>query len=142
MILPRWTKTQKDAPNTASTHVGTTDMIYASTSHVYGNVYRCIQPLEEKQQLKNEAEALLGEGIACFEQQQYDLAKIKFEKALMLFTELGDEEKIEECKEWITSCEEKEKEERGFCMGSVLIIIILLGGRILHNAFKPHRKRK
>jgi tetratricopeptide (TPR) repeat protein len=52
---------------------------------------------------QSEAEALLNDGIAYYNLQQYDLAGSVFEKALTLFTELQNT-KIEECEEWMASC--------------------------------------
>lgn len=104
---------------------------FTKVSECQGYIDRCNQYLEEEQLKADRAEALFDEGVSYFEQEQYDLARIKFEEALTLFVELGDEEKIGECEEWIISCEQElEKENGGFCMGSSLIIIIILGGSL------------
>jgi tetratricopeptide (TPR) repeat protein len=87
---------------------------------------QCIQILEQEQ-VRAEAEALFNEGIALFEQQQYVEAKAQFEEALAKYTELQDEEKIQACQEWITSCEEgPEATNGGVCMGSSLVFTALL----------------
>ncbi len=93
-------------------------------------------------QLKSEAESLLNEGISLFGQQQYAEAKTKFEEALAKYTELEDEEKVEECQEWITSCEQEKPAEGedggGTCMGTSLVFIALLGAALAH-AFRCRR---
>ncbi|MGD2248464.1 MAG: hypothetical protein PVF58_08655 [Candidatus Methanofastidiosia archaeon] len=74
---------------------------------------------------------------------QYDLARTKFEVALSLFTELGDEKKVKECEEWIASCEKQKKLEKGegFCIGSFLIMFLLFGG-VLQGLFIGLSSRK
>jgi len=79
-------------------------------------------------QKRADAEALFNEGVTYFQQEQYEEAKAKFEEALTIFTELGDEEKIEECKEQIASCEEAGK---GSCLGTVMISLIVMWGSVM-----------
>lgn len=92
-------------------------------------------------QTKEEAENLFNEGIDYFNEQKHDQAEAKFKLALAKFKELGDEEKVKECEDWISSCEETKESEQpeenggGFCMGSSLILIALLGAA-LSSAFK------
>ncbi|MBU7029260.1 MAG: tetratricopeptide repeat protein [Theionarchaea archaeon] len=95
---------------------------------------QCTQLLEQEK-IRSEAEELFNEGITLFEQQQYEEAKTKFEEALAKYTELQDEEKIQECQDWISSYE---KELKGFCIGSVLIFTTLLGA-FLVRALKSCR---
>lgn len=83
----------------------------------------------EQAQLRVTAEALFNEGVTYFQQGQYEGAKMKFEEALTIFTGLGDEEKMEECKEWIASCEEAGK---GFCLGTVMISLVVMWGSVIH----------
>ncbi|MBU7016241.1 MAG: hypothetical protein HXS44_01935 [Theionarchaea archaeon] len=89
---------------------------------------QCSQLLEkEAQEMK--AEGLFSEGKSLSEQQQYGEAKSKFEEALTLYEELGDDEKSQECREWITSCEEAQKPpEGGFCLGSLLLVFMVCAG--------------
>ncbi len=92
----------------------------------------CDQSLEQGQQ-KTDADALFDEGIDLFDQQQYEDAKAKFEEALAAYTDLGDEEKVQECKDWISSCEEQmggEEDGGGTCMGSGLIVLAFLGAAL------------
>ncbi len=95
---------------------------------------QCAQLLEQEK-IRSEAEQLFNEGVTLFEQQQYEEAKAKFEEALAKYTELQDEEKIQECQDWISSCE---KELKGFCIGSTLIFTTLLGA-FLVRALKSCR---
>jgi len=95
-----------------------------------GYIDQCEQVIE-KDQLKSEAESLL--------KQQYAEAKTKFEEALAKYTELEDEEKVEECQEWITSCEqEMPADGGGTCMGSSLVVAFV--GFFLANIVKSRRK--
>jgi tetratricopeptide (TPR) repeat protein len=94
---------------------------------------KCTEYLEKIQSRAN-AETLLDEGIAHFRQGQYEEAKTKFQEALTIFTELNDEEKIQDCKEWIASCEEAMKppeEEGGFCLGTILLVTLIGIGLIV-----------
>jgi tetratricopeptide (TPR) repeat protein len=54
--------------------------------------------LVEKQE---KAESFLSEGITHFEQEEYEVARDKIKEALVLYTELQDEEKIRECNQKI-----------------------------------------
>lgn len=54
--------------------------------------------LVEKQE---KAESFLSEGITYFEQEEYKVARDKIKEALVLYTELEDEEKIRECNQEI-----------------------------------------
>ena len=83
-------------------------------------VQQCESRIETEKSQK-EAGTLLNEGITYFEEQQYKRAKTKFEEALSVFTELQNEEKIAECKEWITSCEEVSKDEESLKIPTVII---------------------
>jgi tetratricopeptide (TPR) repeat protein len=89
----------------------------------------CTEVLEESQK-RSEADALFQEGVSYFEQEEYGLAKEKFEGALSLYEELDDEEKVQECRDRIASCEEQEgksEEEGGFCLGSCFLLLLILG---------------
>lgn len=88
---------------------------------------QCIQLLEEEK-IRDEAGQLFNEGVDYFDQQQYEEAKTKFEEALAKYTELQDEEKMQECQDWIDSCE---KELKGSCLGSSLILAALLGASLI-----------
>lgn len=116
---------------------------FTKVSECQNYIDRCSQHLEEEQLKADKTEALFNEGVSCFEQGQYDMAKTKFEKALTLFTELDDEEKVKKCEEWIASCEKQLEEEgsRGFCVGSTMIMLLLLGGA-LQNLFIGRSDRK
>jgi hypothetical protein len=106
---------------------------FGKVSECLNFINQCNQHLEKEQLKADKAETLLNEGVTYFEHQQYDLARTKFEDALTLFTELGDEDQVKECEKWIASSEEKEQKERengGFCTGSSLIILILLSGTL------------
>ena len=107
----------------------------------------------EQEQTRSEAEALFSEGESYFGQQLYEDAKAKFEEALAKYTELGDEEKINECNERISSCEqaltgegEEDVEEGdggedgGSCVGTSLIVMILLGAALV--SMMRYRNRK
>lgn len=82
---------------------------------------------------REQAEALLKEGITYVREEYYDLARAKFEEALILFTELQDEEKIQECEEWIASCEKPEKHKKpssiytGYIIGAVIVLSLVIG---------------
>lgn len=52
-------------------------------------------------------EILLNEGVTSFDQHHYEEAKAIFEEARAVYAALQDNQKIEECKDWITSCEEQ-----------------------------------
>ncbi len=85
--------------------------------------------------VREHADILFSEGVTSFEKQQYERAKAKFEEALLLFTELQDSEKIEECNEWITSCEEFLDGESPittnvFLVGAIITIMVsaVVGG--------------
>lgn len=83
-----------------------------------------------------EAEALMNEGITCHREQEYDLAKIKFEEAFAIFTELQNTEKMQECERWIASCEASEKdlqerESRGVKNGMIISIVVLISASVL-----------
>lgn len=92
---------------------------------------QCTQ-LIEQEQTREEADNLVEEGVTYFEQEQYEKAKTTFEEALAKYTEIGDEEKVAECQEWVRSCEE---ELKGFCTGSSLILMALFGA-VLVSVFK------
>jgi tetratricopeptide (TPR) repeat protein len=84
----------------------------------------------EEMQKRSDADALFQEGISYFEQEEYALAKEKFEAALSLYEELDDDEKVQECRDRIASCEEqdgKSEEEGGFCLGSWFLLLLVLG---------------
>jgi tetratricopeptide (TPR) repeat protein len=98
---------------------------------------QCTQ-LMEQELIREEADNLVKEGITYFEQEQYEKAKTTFEAALAKYTELGDEEKIAECQDWIHSCEE---ELKGFCMGSSLIFIALFSA-VFVSVFKSSRNKQ
>jgi tetratricopeptide (TPR) repeat protein len=97
----------------------------------------------EQEQIRSEAEALFSEGETYFGQQLYEDAKAKFEEAFAKYTELGDEEKINECNEWILSCEKKltisVEENGGTCAGTSIIFVILLSSG-LANRVRFRRK--
>ena len=79
-----------------------------------------------------EAQSLLDEGISLFENQEYEKANLKFEEALTKFSELEEEEKIEECNEWITSCEEAlNPPSSGICLGTIILGILISSGFLL-----------
>ena len=99
----------------------------AKVSECQDYIDKCTHYIEQAQ-LGADAEALFNEGVTYFQQEQYEEAKAKFEEALAIFIELGDEEKIEECKEWIASCEEADK---GFCLGTVMISLIVMWGSVI-----------
>ena len=99
---------------------------------------QCVQ-VAEQQMIRSEADTLFSEGETNFEQQLYEDAKAKFEEALAKYTELGDEEKINECNEWISSCENELS--GGFCMGSSLVFVVLLGA-VLAYAVKKAKVRR
>ena len=93
--------------------------------------------------LQQEAEMLLTEGITFFEQQQYSQANLRFEKALAAFTELQEEESIQECKQWIASCK-RNLEILGvlrsnFSIVGVVILALLSG---IAAVFVVTRKKK
>jgi tetratricopeptide (TPR) repeat protein len=98
----------------------------AKVSECRDYIDTCTQYMEQAQS-RAEAEALFSEGVIYFEQEQYEEAKTTFEEALIIFTELGDEEKAEECTERIASCEEAGK---GSCLGTVLISLIVMWGSV------------
>jgi tetratricopeptide (TPR) repeat protein len=83
---------------------------------------------QKKEELTAEAEQLLQEGIDHYEQGLYEEAETAFSQALEKFQEVGDEEKVQECQQWIESCESKKGEEKtestGFCLGSFLIVLL------------------
>lgn len=90
-----------------------------------GYIAQCIQFLEQEQK-RTEAEGLLNDGIALFEEKQYESAKIKLEEALKLFTELEDEEKVQECNQWISSCNEAlMMPNTMYVLSGVLIVVAL-----------------
>lgn len=101
----------------------------AKVSECQDYIDTCTHYMEQAQS-RADAEALFNEGVTYFQQEQYEEAKTKFEEALALFTELGDEKKIEECKEWIASCEE---EGKGFCLGTVMISLIVMWGSVMRR---------
>lgn len=80
------------------------------------------------------AEVLLSDGIAHFRHQEYDRAKSKFEEALSLFTEMQDEGKIQECNQWIASCEDSSASSKsswtnlGLMAGVVAALLLLVIG--------------
>lgn len=84
--------------------------------------------LLEKEESRTKAEILFNEGIAHYEREEYDAAKSKFEASYALYRELGDEEKINKCEEWIDSCEEALESAGGFCFGTALVIIMMAAG--------------
>lgn len=92
---------------------------------------QCTQFIEQEQ-TREEADNLVEEGVTYFEQEQYEKAKTTFEEALAKYTEIGDEQKVAECQEWVRSCEE---ELKGFCMGSSLVSMALFGA-VLVSVFK------
>ena len=96
----------------------------AKASECQDYIDECTQYVEQAQS-RADAEVLFNEGVTYFQKEQYEEAKAKFEEALAIFTELGDEEKIEECKKQIASCEEAGK---GFCLGTVMILLTVLWG--------------
>jgi tetratricopeptide (TPR) repeat protein len=87
-----------------------------------------------------DADTALKEGMGYIELQDYKNAKTSFEKALALYRELGDEEKVSECEEWITTCEQElekakepqeepeEPEGNGFCLGTVMLTGLMVLG--------------
>lgn len=98
----------------------------AKVSECRDYIDTCTQYMEQAQS-RAEAEALFNEGVTYFNQEQYEEAQTTFDEALIIFTELGDEEKAEECREWIASCEEAGK---GSCLGTVLISLIVMWGSV------------
>jgi tetratricopeptide (TPR) repeat protein len=86
---------------------------------------------QKKEELTAEAEQLLQEGIDHYEQGLYEEAETTFNQALEKFQEVGDEEKVQECQQWIESCgsqkEEEPPESTGFCLGSFLIVFLQAG---------------
>jgi hypothetical protein len=54
----------------------------------------------------------------------YEEAETAFNQALEKFQEVGDEGKVQECQQWIESCESQKGEEKpestGFCLGHSL----------------------
>jgi hypothetical protein len=48
---------------------------------------------------------LFEEGITFYEQQEYVEAIGKFDEARILFSQVQDQEKIEECENWVATCE-------------------------------------
>ena len=96
----------------------------AKVSECQDYIDECTHFLEQAQ-LRVKAEGFFNEGVTYFQQEQYEEAKIKFEEALAIFEELGDEEKIEECKEWIGSCDEAGK---GSCVGTAMISLLVMWG--------------
>jgi len=103
-------------------------------------VTECDQGLMQQQ----EAETFFNEGITYFEQQQYSVAKMKFEEALAVFTELQDTENVQECEEWIISCE-KYLEVVGFfrryitVIGAVVIVSLLGVGVAVYKVKKKQK---
>ena len=97
----------------------------------------------EQEQIRSEAEALFSEGETYCGQQLYEDAKAKFEEALAKYTELGDEEKINECNEWILTCEKEltssVEENGGTCAGTSIVFVILLSSG-LANRVRFRRK--
>ena len=92
---------------------------------------QCASLLEEEK-LRKEAEEIFNKGVMYFEQQQYDIAKTTFQLALLAFTELGDEEKIEECNKWIASCEEAlAPPEEGSCLGTAVVTLMVVAGVLI-----------
>ncbi|MBU7001916.1 MAG: tetratricopeptide repeat protein [Theionarchaea archaeon] len=80
----------------------------------------------EEQKKREEADRLFGEGVTYSEQGNCEMAVGKFEEALSLYEELGDEEKVQECVDRIQSCEDQEGEESeggGFCLGSTFVVL-------------------
>lgn len=78
----------------------------------------------ENEKNREKAETYVRRGIAYFEEQQYDLAKARFEEALVIYRELQDSEKVTECEEWIASCEEVYTESTSF--GIIIGVVIVL----------------
>ena len=122
------------------------------TSECQNYIDQCDQ-FEAERKLKSEAQSSFNKGVGLFEQQQYEEAKSAFEEALAKYTDLGDEEKIRECEEWITSCEEamtgepEEEEEEpeddgGLCIGSSLIVLIFLSGTLINVLSRKNRSKK
>jgi hypothetical protein len=91
----------------------------------------------EKEQLTEKAEETFNQGITYYEQGKYDLAKITFQSALTMFTELDDKEKIEACNQWIASCSDAlTPPENGSCLGTI-IVVVLLGGILISKMAQP-----
>ncbi|MBU7037366.1 MAG: Gldg family protein [Theionarchaea archaeon] len=99
-----------------------------------------------------DADIALKEGIEYLELQDYESAKASFEKALALYRDLGDEERIRECEEWISTCEQEQEQEQekggeqqeqqeepevdGPCLGT-----LILAGLIVTGIFVGMRKK-
>jgi tetratricopeptide (TPR) repeat protein len=80
------------------------------------------------------AETLLNGGIAYYRDQQYDMAKASFEHALVMFTELQDADKVQQCEQWIASCEEHcSYQENGESHSK--LSEMLIGAMILFSGF-------
>lgn len=89
-------------------------------------IEQCINFAKEE---VTKAEAIYNEGVTLFEQGEYEAAKARFEEALALYTELGDEEKIAECNQWITSCEEAlEPPVSDSCLGTAILALMVIVG--------------
>jgi tetratricopeptide (TPR) repeat protein len=94
---------------------------------------QCTAIIENRLSL-SEAQSLLDEGISLFEDQEYEEANLKFKEALTKFSELGEGEKMEECEEWIASCEEAlHPPSSGICLGTTLIGILIFSGLLLQK---------
>lgn len=100
-----------------------------------------IEALEEEQERVREwAEESFSEGMTSFDQEEYNAAKTKFEEALGLYTELGDEEKISECREQIASCEEKLEATQISSMMILLLLTVVIVGAVIGAVYLRTRR--
>ena len=100
------------------------------------SLYDTLEDVEGSTQARSMAQecgdTLFNEGIALFGEEQYESAEQKFGEALEVFSALGDEEKIQECNEQIESCRQAlEPPPTGFCLGTVLLIFMVLSGLVV-----------
>ncbi len=87
-----------------------------------------------------EADSLVEKGKAQYEEGTYDEAKLSYEKALKKYEEIGDTEKVQQCQQMIQEIEkknqenkeEKEPEKKGFCLGTLFVVLVVIGGSAGH----------
>ncbi len=83
-----------------------------------------------------EADSLFEKGKAQIEEGTLDEAKLSFENAQKKYEGIGDTEKVQHCQKMIQEIEkknqeseaEKEPEKKGFCLGTVFVVLLVSGG--------------
>ena len=74
-------------------------------------------------EVKKEADELLEQGITYYEKQVYTEAAKNFDKARIMYEEIGDTDKVTECDEWILTCDEAAESGVFFCILGILIVL-------------------